>query len=132
VVVKSGSNTSQFNYIASPELLLSARHFAAVYRDPGFPSGRSAFGAASKSGVDLVSAYQCSCLHCHMGLLNCAADIREHIACVRTQEANRSDCNCQNDREHDRVLGNILCFVPFPQPTKKARHSAPPFPHGSV
>jgi hypothetical protein len=60
------------------------------------------------------------------GLLNCAADIREHIACVRTHETNRSDRNCQNDCEHDRVLGNILGFVWFPQLTKKASHLCAP------
>ncbi len=43
-------------------------------------------------------------------LLDGAADLRKHIACVSTDQADGADYNNENDGQHNGILSNVLSF----------------------
>jgi len=50
-----------------------------------------------------------------INLLQRAADLREHVVRVRSDQADGSDYDHQDDRQHHGVLGNVLALLVAPQ-----------------
>ena len=56
--------------------------------------------------------------NCHLRdrcLLDRAAYLREHIVGIRPDEANRSNHDHQNNRQHDRIFRDILAALIIPE-----------------
>ena len=58
-------------------------------------------------------------------LLDRAADAREHVVGVRTDQTDRSNNNYQNHCQHDCVFRNILTSIILPKLLDKFSHEAP-------
>ncbi len=43
-------------------------------------------------------------------LLNCASDLREHVACIGSDQPDRADDNYENDSQHHGILSDVLSF----------------------
>lgn len=48
-------------------------------------------------------------------LLDRAADLRKHIVGIRTDQTDRADNDYQDDRQHDRILGDVLTAIIGPK-----------------
>jgi len=48
--------------------------------------------------------------HLTLRLLDCATNLRKDRACVRSNHPHHAHNNHEDDRQHDRVLSDILAF----------------------
>jgi hypothetical protein len=85
---------------------------------PWWQIGRLAYrdGSSDRSSVANYESLE---------LLNCAADLREHVVGIRPDEPDRAHDNYQNHSQHDCVFRNVLSTLIVPELLYKFSHRAP-------